>query len=107
MIKTSINGPQCRNRVTSLLGIYDDIPRDGRGRFLRGKPGGPGRPRGSFTKIKVPLGFLRDAVANWERYGDAAFMQLMRTDPLRYFHLMIAIESGEFRVERRRRAKDG
>jgi hypothetical protein len=45
----------------------DDIPGDDRGRFLRGKPGGPGRPRGSFTKIKAPLGFLRDAVANWER----------------------------------------
>jgi hypothetical protein len=33
-------------------------------------------------------------------------MQLMRTDPLRSFHLMIAIDTGEFRVERRRRAKD-
>jgi len=85
----------------------DDILRDHRGRFLRGKLGGPGRPRGSFTKIKVPLGFLRDAVANWERYGEAAFTQLMRTDPLGYFHLMIAIETGEFRVRRRRHAKDG
>jgi len=84
----------------------DDIPRDHRGRFLRGKFGGPGRPRGSFTKIKVPLGFLRDPVANWERCGEAAFTQLMRTDPLGYFHLMIAIETGEFRVRRRRPAED-
>ena len=44
----------------------DKIPRDHRGRFRRGKPGGPGRPYGSLTKIKAPLGFLRDAVANWE-----------------------------------------
>jgi hypothetical protein len=86
--------------------IGEDTPRDGRGRFLPGKPGGPGRPIGSFTRIKAPLGFLRDAVANWERNGDAAFTQLMLSDPIRYFFLMIAIETGEFRISRRRRAKE-
>ncbi len=83
--------------------IDDDIPRDSQGRFLRGKPGGPGRPRGSFNSIKVPLSFIRDAVANWERNGEAAFTRLMLTDPVKYFHLMIALETGEFRVLRRRR----
>jgi hypothetical protein len=58
----------------------DEIPRDHRGRFRKGKPGGPGRPYGSLTKIKAPLGFLRDAVADWERRGEAALTQLRLTD---------------------------
>jgi hypothetical protein len=85
----------------------DKIPRDQRGRFRKGKPGGPGRPYGSLTKIRAPLGFLRDAVANWERYGEAAITQLRLTDPMRYFLLMVAIETGEFRVQRRGRPKRG
>ena len=80
----------------------DEIPRDHRGRFRKGKPGGPGRPDRSLTKIKAPLGFLRDAVANWERHGEAALTRLRLTDPVRYFLLMVAIETGEFRVQRRR-----
>jgi hypothetical protein len=51
------------------------------------------------------LGFLRDAVANWERYGEAALTHLSLTDPVRYFLLMVAIETGEFRIRRRGRAK--
>jgi len=82
--------------------MYGDvIPRDHRGRFRKGKPGGPGRPYGSLTKIKAPLDFLRDAVANWERHGEAALTHLRLTDPMRYFLLMVAIETGEFRVRRR------
>jgi hypothetical protein len=84
----------------------DEIPRDRRGRFRKGKPGGPGRPYyGSLTKIKAPLGFLRDAVANWERHGEAALTRLRLTDPMRYFLFMVAIETDEFRVQRRGRAK--
>jgi len=80
----------------------DEIPRDHRGRFRKGKPGGPGRPYGSLTKVKAPLSFLRDAVADWERHGEAAISRLRLTDPMRYFLLMVAIETGEFRVQRRR-----
>src|SRR6516162_308031 len=90
-----------RNWTGAMYG--DEIPRDHRGRFRKGKPGGPGN--GSLTKIKAPLGFLRDAVANWERDGEAALTHLRLTDPIRYFLLMVAIETGEFRV--RRRAKSG
>ena len=82
-----------------------DIPRDSRGRFQRGKPGGPGRLFGSLGRIEAPLAFFRDAVASWERYGEAVLTQLRLTDPARYFLLMIAIETGEFCVRRRRRAK--
>jgi hypothetical protein len=57
---------------------------------------------GSLTKINAPLGFLRDAVADWERHGEAAISRLRMTDPVRYFLLMVAIETGEFRVQRRR-----
>ena len=39
------------------------------------------------------MGFLRDAVANWERYGEAALTHLSRTDPVRYFLLMVAVET--------------
>jgi hypothetical protein len=78
----------------------DEIPRDHRGRFRKGKPGGPGRPYGSLTKINAPLG--GDAVADWERHGEAAISRLRMTDPVRYFLLMVAIETGEFRVQRRR-----
>ena len=79
----------------------DKIPRDHCGRFRKGKPGGPGRPYGSLTRIKAPLGFLRDAVASSERYGEAALAHLIQTNPVRYFLLMVAIETGEFRVRRR------
>jgi hypothetical protein len=48
------------------------------------------------------LSFLRDAVADWERHGEAAISRLRLTDPMRYFLLMVAIETGEFRIHRRR-----
>jgi hypothetical protein len=80
----------------------DDIPRDARGRFLCGKPGGPGRPFGSFTRISAPLDFFRDVVADWERHGDAAIRRLRLTDPVRYFLLLVAMETGVFRIRRRR-----
>ena len=83
----------------------NDIPRDNRGRFLRGKSGGPGRPVGSLTRIKAPPGFLSDVAANWERHGESALTHLRLTDPVRYFLLMVAIETGEFRITRRRRIK--
>lgn len=83
----------------------DDIPRDDRGRFRRGKPGGPGRPFGGLTRINAPPDFLRDVVANWERHGSAALEQLCLSDPARYFLLMFAIDTGEFRITRRRRTK--
>jgi hypothetical protein len=83
----------------------DDIPRDSRGRFRPGKPGGPGRPFGSLTRINAPLAFFRDVVADWEQHGRAAITQLVLTDPVRYFLLMRAIETGEFGVRRRRHGK--
>ena len=82
----------------------DDILRDYRGRFQRGKLGGPGRPVGSLSWIKAPPSFFRDAIATYERYGNAALEQLVRTDPARFFLIMIAIESGEI-ICRRRRTK--
>lgn len=82
----------------------DDIPRDNRGRFLRGKPGGPGRPFGSLTRFNAPPSFLRDVADNWERYGSAALAQLCLSDPARYFLLMLAINTGEFRITRRQRS---
>ncbi len=91
--------PQMR-KGASMSG--DNIPRDRRGRFRPGKPGGPGRPFGSLTRVSAPLGFFRDVVADWEQHGKAAITQLSLTDPVRYFLLMLAIETGEFRVRRRR-----
>jgi hypothetical protein len=58
-----------------------------------------------LTKLKAPLDFLRDAVTNWERHGEDALTQLKHTDPMRYFLLMVAIETGEFRIRRRGLAK--
>jgi hypothetical protein len=90
-----------RHYATALHGrkpMYgDEIPRDHRGRFRKGELGG--RPA---LWEKAPLGFLRDAVANCERHGEAALTHLRLTDPMRYFLLMVAIETGEFRVQRRR-----
>ncbi len=87
-------------RTTQLLPL--DIPRDSRGRFRPGKPGGPGRPLGSLSRVGAPLAFFRDVVADWEQHGKAAIAQLCMTAPVRYFLLMLAIETGEFRVRRRR-----
>jgi hypothetical protein len=50
-----------------------------------------------LTKIKAPLDFLRDAVTNWERHGEAALTQLRHTDPMRNFLLMVAIETDDAR----------
>ncbi len=83
----------------------DDIPRDSHGRFRPGKPGGPGRPFDSLSRINAPPAFFRDVVSDWEEHGQAALRQLCVTDPERYFLLMLAIETGEFRVRRRRQAK--
>jgi hypothetical protein len=80
----------------------DNIPRDSRGRFRKGKPGGPGRPFGSLSGVKAPLAFFRDVVRNWEQYGEATLTQLVLTDPARYVMLMSAIAAGDFRVRRRR-----
>jgi hypothetical protein len=41
-------------------------------------------------------------MANWEKYGEASLTQLRITDPARYFLPMVAIETGEFRIQRRR-----
>jgi hypothetical protein len=81
----------------------DNIPRDSRGRFRKGKPGGPGRPFGSLSRVKAPLAFFRDVVRNWEQHGEATLTQLILTDPARYVLLMSAIAAGDFRVRRRRR----
>ena len=83
----------------------DDIPRDNRGRFLRDKSAGPGRPFGSLTRIKAPPSFLRDVMANWEQHGEAALTHLRLTDPMGFFLLTVAVETGEFRITRRRRTK--
>ena len=45
----------------------DEIPRDRRGRFRKGKPGGPCRPYGRkhrWASSPTPM-------ANWERHGEA------------------------------------
>jgi hypothetical protein len=63
------------------------------------------RPVGSLTPLKAPLGFFRDAVAIWEEHGEAALERLVLADPGRYFLLMVAMEAGDFRVRRSRRAK--
>ena len=39
--------------------------RDGRGRYLKGMPGGPGRPMGSRNRLTED--FLRDLQADWEQ----------------------------------------
>ncbi len=63
--------------------------RDERGRYLKGIPGGPGRPVGSRNKLNED--FLRDLHDDWEQHGKAIFQTVREKFPEVYFQSMIKL----------------
>ena len=61
--------------------------RDEQGRFVKGGPGGPGRPKGS--KNKLAQSFFTDVLTVWEERGLAAVREMADMDPAS-FNRMIA-----------------
>lgn len=49
------------------------------GVFLKGKKGGPGRPRGSRNRFSEA--FMADMCEAWEKFGKAAIFRVLRDRP--------------------------
>jgi hypothetical protein len=61
--------------------------RDGRGRFVNGHAGGPGRPpRDCFREAFTP--FTSGFLAVWRRHGKQALRQLCEEHPAAYLRLI-------------------
>jgi hypothetical protein len=63
--------------------------RDDRGRFLKGMPGGPGRPVGSRNKLSED--FLRDLQADWEQHGKDILEVMREKHPEIYFQCIVKL----------------
>jgi hypothetical protein len=74
----------------------DIVTRDGNGRFLKGMPGGPGRPMGSRNRLSEA--FLADLAADWEQHGAEALERFRRDDPGGYVR-MVAGLCKDYRIE--------
>ena len=76
----------------------DVVIRDDRGRYLKGMPGGPGRPRGSRNKLTED--FFADLHAAWKEHGRAAIYRVIAERP----EAFLAIVARTIDVRRRARA---
>ena len=63
--------------------------RDERGRYLKGAPGGPGRPVGSRNRLSED--FLRDLQADWEQHGKDILEVMREKHPEIYFQCMVKL----------------
>jgi hypothetical protein len=72
------------------------VIRDERGHYLKGMPGGPGRPLGSRNKLSED--FLRDMHAAWTTHGSAVLDRII-TDRPEIFFLAMTRLAQVYRVE--------
>ena len=63
--------------------------RDERGRYLKGMPGGPGRPLGSRNKLRED--FFADMHAAWLEFGREVIDQLIAERPELFLAAMLKI----------------
>jgi hypothetical protein len=63
--------------------------RDECGRYLKGIPGGPGRPVGSRNKLTED--FLRDLQADWEQHGKNILEVMREKHPEIYFQCVVKL----------------
>ena len=78
--------------------MSDAIPaQDGKGRFLPGNNGGPGRPRGARNKLGEA--FLENMLADWERHGVAAITEVREAKPDQYLKVVASILPKELNVK--------
>lgn len=66
-----------------------DGGRDAKGRFLNGVKAGPGRPKGSRSKLSED--FLRDLAAQWEKSGVYALERLAGSDPASFVKIVASV----------------
>jgi hypothetical protein len=69
--------------------MSDIVLRESNGRFLKGKPGGPGRPRGSRNRLTEV--FLQDLLASWEKHGAEVIERLCQNDPATYLKIVASV----------------
>ncbi len=60
--------------------------RDESGKFVAGNPGGPGRPKGSRSRLTED--FLGDLAAAWAEHGKDAIDKVVEEDPARFIELV-------------------
>jgi hypothetical protein len=65
------------------------VARDEQGRWLRGIPGGPGRPVGSRNKLSQD--FLGDLQTDWEQHGKDILAIMRAKFPEIYFQSLVKL----------------
>lgn len=70
---------------------------DGKGRFLPGNNGGPGRPKGSRNKLGEA--FIQDFYADWEDHGADAIRTMREERPHEYVKVAASLLPKEFKIE--------
>ncbi len=63
--------------------------RDGRGRYLKGTPGGPGRPLGSRNRLSED--FLGDLQDDWRQHGKEILATMREKFPEIYFQSLLRL----------------
>lgn len=76
--------------------LRDD--RDGKGRFLSGNIGGPGRPKGSRNKLGEA--FTEALYADFQRDGIAAIERMRVEDPSGYVRVIAGLLPKQVEIER-------
>src|SRR6476661_260586 len=76
--------------------MSDSIPRDSRGHFQRGKPPGPGRPKGSRNKLSEAL--LEALDADFKEHGKSAIVEMRQKDPAAYVRALVSLVPKEMHL---------
>lgn len=66
------------------------------GQFVKGKIGGPGRPKGSRNKLGEQ--FLRDLAAQWEEDGPQTIKEAREKDPVAFIRVIASLLPKELLV---------
>jgi hypothetical protein len=73
--------------------------RDGRGRFLSGNNGGPGRPRGARNRLGED--FLADVCADWVEHGSSVLAEVREKSPGVYLRVVASLIPQHLAIEAR------
>jgi hypothetical protein len=71
--------------------------RDGKGQFVIGYKGGPGRPKGSRNKLGEA--FTQALLEDFEREGSVAIARTRDEDPAAYLRVIASVVPKEFKIE--------
>lgn len=71
--------------------------RDGQGRFLSGRKGGPGRRKGS--RVKLAEDVVTDVLDSWRQHGPVVLERLACLDPGKYLDFIAKVLPREVKLE--------